>query len=123
MLRYIELKTGYSDNGPAWVARVVLSRSGRTMYFNEKALKRGNMGPGNHYDLATGDAYWVSGVKKRGLDRHWTGSGKVAIEASAVREYLEIVGQDELDRTRFEVIPDLPPTDPSTFVDDEHRKL
>ena len=34
MLRYIELKTGHDDNGPAWIARVKLSKSKRTIYFN-----------------------------------------------------------------------------------------
>ncbi len=34
MLRYIELKTGYNDNGPAWIGRVKLSGSGKTIYFN-----------------------------------------------------------------------------------------
>lgn len=28
-LKYIELKTGYNDNGPAWIARVKVSKSGR----------------------------------------------------------------------------------------------
>jgi hypothetical protein len=67
VLRYIELKTGYTDNGPAWIARVKLSKSGRTIYFNGKALKRvaGGGISGNHYDIQTGHEYWVSGVKKR----------------------------------------------------------
>ena len=106
MLRYIELKTGIGDNGPAWVARVTLSRSGRTVYFNGRALKRAVRGGivGNHYDLAAHDWYWVSGVKKNGLDRHWAGSGKIAIEAPAVQEYLALVGKRELDARRFTVI-------------------
>ena len=63
MLKYIELKTGFADNGPAWIARVKLSKSGRTVYFNGHALKRagGGLPGGNQYDLATGQAYWVSG--------------------------------------------------------------
>ena len=40
MLRYIELKSGHGDSGPAWIARVTLSRSGRTVYFNGQALKQ-----------------------------------------------------------------------------------
>jgi hypothetical protein len=40
MIRYIELKSGYHDDGPAWIARVLVSKSGRTVYFNGKALKR-----------------------------------------------------------------------------------
>ncbi len=71
MLKYIELKSGYSDNGPAWIARVTLSRSGRTVYVNGKALKRASAGmiSGNHFDLETGEEYWVSGIKRDGLDR------------------------------------------------------
>jgi hypothetical protein len=123
MLKYIELKIGYADNGPAWIARVTLSKSRRTVYFNGKALKRGNVDSGNHYDVTTGDGYWVSGIKRRGLDRHWAGSGRVAIEASAVVEYLQLVGLEQLDPGRFEVIPDLTPTSPSTFYAVENKTL
>ena len=125
MLKYIELKSGYSDNGPAWVARVTLSKSGRTVYFNGMALKRAIGGgiSGNHYDLETGQEYWVSGIKKSGLDRHWAGSGKVSIEAGAVAEYLQVTGNPALDTTRFQIIPDLPEPDPSRFVALENRGL
>jgi hypothetical protein len=125
VLRYIELKTGHSDNGPAWIARIKLSKSGRTVYFNGKALKRAVRGgiSGNHFDLETGEEYWVSGVKKDGLDRHWAGSGLVAIETSAVAEYLETIGAVELDRSRFRVIADLPEPEPATFNAVEHRRL
>jgi hypothetical protein len=30
---YIELKTGYQDNGPAWIGRVKFSKTGQTIYF------------------------------------------------------------------------------------------
>ena len=40
MLKYIELKAGHSDNRPAWIARVKLSKTGRTVYFGAKALRR-----------------------------------------------------------------------------------
>jgi hypothetical protein len=105
MLRYIELKTGHSDNGPAWIAHVKLSKSGRTVYFNARALKRATGGgaSGNHFDVQTGEEYWVSGVKKSGLDRHWAGSGIVSIEAAAVAEYLRLTGAGELDRSLFRV--------------------
>jgi hypothetical protein len=124
MLKYIELKTGFTGNGPAWIARVTVSRSGRTIYFNGMALKRakGGMASGNHYELQSGSEYWISGVKKTGLDRHWAGSGKVAIEESAVAEYLEIVGGAALDASRFQVVPDLPPTDPGAFHAAENRE-
>ena len=123
MLKYIELKTGHADNGPAWVARVRASKSGRTLYFNGRALKRAHLPSANHYDRAHQEAYWVSGIKKDGLDRHWAGSGKVAIEAGVVQEYLRVTGSAELDLARFEVIEDLPPTDPSSFHEQENTVL
>lgn len=68
-LRYIELKSGYSDNGPAWIAYVKESKSGRTLYFNGRGLmklkgqRRGYSG-GNYVDMETGESFWVSGVKE-----------------------------------------------------------
>jgi hypothetical protein len=114
MLRYIELKTGYDDNGPAWIGRVKLSRSGQTIYFNGKAFKRAGS-PGTYVDLETRELYWISGVKKRGTNRHWAGSGRITIEARAVAEYLELAGESELDRSRFIVSDLIVETDPSKF--------
>jgi hypothetical protein len=57
VLKYLELKSAYSDNGPAWVAKVGVSKSGRTLYFNGKALKRAQGISGNHVDLETGEEY------------------------------------------------------------------
>ena len=121
MLRYIEKCTGTNHNGPAWTAQVRVSKSGRTLYFNGMALKRAKGIPsGNHYDLETGDSYWVSGVKRTGSNRHWAGSGQIRVEASAVEALLEIMGKTELDRSRFRVVDDLAPTDPSQFVEVEN---
>ena len=113
VLRYIELKTGFAGNGPAWIARVKLSRSGRALYHGHKLLKRAHGGgiAGNYFDADSGDEYWVSGVKKDGRDRHSTGSGKVAIEVGAVSEYLKAVGRTQLNKSQFEVVPDLEPPD------------
>jgi hypothetical protein len=124
MLMYIELKTGYNDNGPAWIGRVRVSRSGRTVYFNGKAFKRAGRGSsGNHYDLETGEMYWISGVKRKGSDRHWAGSGKIIIEAGAVEEYLRLTGAAELDESRFVVSDQIAPADPSRFHELENEKL
>ena len=123
MLKYIELKSGHNDDGPAWIARVKVSRSGRTVYFNGKALKRASGGgiAGNHYDLDNGQEYWVSGIKKNGLDRHRAGSGLMAIEAAAVPEYLRLVGATELDHSKFKIIEDLEEPDPSRFHSLENK--
>jgi len=116
MIKYIELKTGFNDDGPAWIARVEFSGSGKTLYFNNKAFKSwegGGVG-GNYYDVETSDTYWISNPKKKGQDRHWAGSGKIRIQADVVEEYLKLVGCDRLDE-RFEVIADTKETDKSRF--------
>ena len=123
MLKYIELKTGFSDNGPAWIARVKVSKSGRTIYFNGRALKQGFSGLGNFIDLETHECFWVSGVKRDGADRHWAGSGRILVEAAALDEYLSIVGRTELDKSRFAVTHDIRETDPSAFVELENKPL
>ena len=105
-LTYIELKSGHSDNGPAWIGIVEFSKTGQTVYFDNKALKRLKI-PGsnaNHYNIETGDEYWVSGVKKNGSDRHWAGHGKIMIDKNAIDKYLDYISQKELDLTKFEIV-------------------
>jgi hypothetical protein len=116
MLRYVELKSGHSDNGPAWIGYVTPSKTGRTVYFNGRALmklkgQRRSESGGNYCDMETGESFWVSGVKKNGEDRHWAGSGKIMIEAAAVSEYLETIGSSALDRSRHEVSHAIVPAD------------
>lgn len=58
-LTYIELKTGYSGNGPAGIGLVEFSKTGQTLYFDDKALKKLRI-PGelsNYYNIETGDQY------------------------------------------------------------------
>jgi hypothetical protein len=116
MIRHLELKSGYHDDGPAWIALVLVSKSGRTVYFNGKALKRSTQGvSGNYYDVETAESYWVSGVKKKGGDRHWAGRGKITIDAGAIDEYLRIIGAKELDPSRFVVSAAIKPPDAKKF--------
>ena len=117
-LKYIELKSGCGDCGPAWIARVATSKSGQTVYFNGKALKRAKGGgiSGNHFDIETGEEYWISGVKKRGSNRHWAGSGKVQVAANVVAAVLELWNEKELDQKCFVVTHTIQDTDPSKFA-------
>lgn len=116
LLRYLELKSGHSDNGPAWIGYVTPSKTGRTLYFNGRGLmklkgqRRGESG-GNYVDMVTGEAFWVSGVKKNGADRHWAGSGKVLVEAAALSEYLKVIGAKTLDKSHCEVTDTIRQTD------------
>jgi len=115
-LRYIELKSGHSDNGPAWIGYVTSSKTGRTLYFNGRGLmklkgqRRGESG-GNYIDMETGESFWVSGVKKNGEDRHWAGSGKVRVEAAALSDYLKAIGAKTLDTSRCEITNAIRQTD------------
>ena len=107
-LRYIELKIGHSDNGPAWIGYVSTSKTARTVYFDGRGLmklkgqRRGDSG-GNYVDMETAEPFWVSGVKKNGGDRHWAGSGKILVEAAAVSDYLQTIGAEAIDKTRCEI--------------------
>jgi hypothetical protein len=122
-LKYVELKSDRNDAGPAWIGRVTLSKTGRTVYFNGKALKRGNGVGANHFDLETGEWYWISGVKKRGSNRHWAGSGKIQVEAAAVSELLEHLGVSKLDETLFVVSHSVQPTDLTKFLHLENQSF
>ncbi len=116
LLRYVELKSGHSDNGPAWIGYVTSSKTGRTLYFNGRGLmklkgqRRGESG-GNYVDMESGEAFWVSGVKKNAEDRHWAGSGKVLIEAAALADYLKAIGAKTLNTSRCEVTKSIQQTD------------
>jgi hypothetical protein len=124
MLKYIELKSGYNDNGPAWIANVQQSRTGRTVYFNGRAL--GKIGGrlckgGNFIDIESREAFWVSGVKKNGQDRHSAGGGIVLVERAAVEAYLKIIGETSLDKSRFQITDSIVATDISKFVQIENE--
>ena len=102
IIKYIELKTGYNDDGPAWIGNVKESKSGKTIYFNDHAFQRCNAGiQGNYFDIETGEEYWISGVKQDGNDRHLAGHGKITIDSKVVDEYLAMVKADKLDKTKF----------------------
>lgn len=88
IIKYIELKTGYNHNGPAWISKVRLSKSKKTIYFDAKALKKlSGSYMSNYYDIETHEEYRVSNPKKNWLDRHWAGSGTIFIDEDIFEEY------------------------------------
>ena len=103
-LMYIELKTGYSDDGPAWIGYVKTSKSKKTIYFNDHAFQKLVGGCSNYVDIENGDEYWISGLKKRESNRHWAGRGKLAIDRRAIKKYLELIGEKELPMNLFEIV-------------------
>ena len=105
-IKYLELKSGFSDNGPAWIGMVSFSKSGKTIYFDGKAFQSLN-GTGisaNYFDLESGNEYWISGVKKDMSDRHKFGGGKISVEKRILNDYLKIIGKSELPKSEYELV-------------------
>jgi len=95
-LLYFENKSGLIDGVPARIGWATFSKSGRTVYYRGKTLKHsGGLGiAGNYYDEATGEEYWISGVKKRSSNAHPAERGVVpAIDDDAVEEYRQLVNR------------------------------
>ncbi len=90
-IMYIEDKSDPNGRGEAWIGRVEFSKTRQTVYFNNQAFKKMESGglSGNFYNLETGDEFWISGVKKNGQDRHWTGGGKINSEDQIERNILQ----------------------------------
>ncbi len=112
-IKYIELKSGYSDDGPAWIGKVEFSKTGQTTYFNNHAFK-GN-GHGYCFDIETKKTYWITGIKKNGQNRHWAGKGKIMIDKMIVEDYLKLIDLKTLDLTKFEVV-EIEKTDKKRFT-------
>ena len=103
-LIYVELKSGYNDDGPAWIGNGVFNRTRRTCYFNGRIFKKNRGIGGNFYDLETGDTYWISGLKKRGSNRHWAGHGKIQIDRAVVDDYLDLKNWGSLPMDTYVVV-------------------
>jgi len=56
-----------------------------------------------------------------GEDRHWAGSGRILIEASAVEEYLAFRNLQALDLTRYEITESVVQTDIAKFREIENH--
>lgn len=105
-LKYIEMKSGFSHDGPAWIGLVSFSKSGKTLYFDGKAFQRigSDRMSGNFYDIQSGDEYWISGVKKNQSDRHVFGNGKIYVEKRVLVYYLKTINQVELNSKKYEMV-------------------
>ncbi|WP_312993251.1 hypothetical protein [Chryseobacterium flavum] len=104
-IMYLENKS-LGHHGLAWIGFVEFSKSGQTVYFNNRAIKK-LKNPGinaNHFDIETGEEYWVSGVKKNGQDRHQFGSGKIMIDRGSIDEYLKLVNFTTINKNHFEIV-------------------
>jgi len=120
---YIENKSR-GHHGLAWIGMAEFSKSGQTVYFNGKALKKlKNPGTwGNHFDIETGEEYWISSVKKNGQDRHCCGGGKIMLDKNSIDEYLKLVNFNVVDEKHFTIIECIK-TDKSKFNELENTEI
>jgi hypothetical protein len=112
MLMYIELKDGCSDERPAMIARVRLSRNGLTVHFNNKVFQKTHAhgSDPDYYDIETHEEYVITSLTKNERDRHWAMHGKIQLQESAVEEYLQFRGGRALGLDQYEIV-DIPEED------------
>jgi hypothetical protein len=87
-IMYIECKSG-GLTGPARIGRVTFSKTGRTLYYQEKTFKslKGAGSKANYYEEGSGNYYWISGPRRDGTDRLYGESTPVEIDADVREEY------------------------------------
>ena len=120
-LYYIEKKTGANHDGPAWIGYIKKSKTGKTIYFNNRAYQK--YGHGDYADIETGEGYWISRIKRNGQDRHWAGHGKIMIDRKAVNEYLNYRELTELKESQFTIVVIVETRQPIDFYEIENEKL
>lgn len=122
-IMYIENKSeGHS--GLAWIGYAEFSKSRQTVYFDNKALKKLKTAGicGNHFDIETGEEYWISGVKKNGEDRHKYGGGIIMTDNDCVNEYLDFINSETIDKRKYTIVK-ISKTDKSRFKQIENSIL
>jgi hypothetical protein len=99
-LLYIERKSGQAEGPAARIGWATRSRSGRSVFYAglELLKVKGRWHGGNHVDVATGDAFWVSGVKRRGSNVHPAERGVVVAVDDDARDALAALRGEDGDR-------------------------
>ena len=89
---YLENKDGMLDGTQARIGWVDFSKTGRTIYYKGRSLIAiGGRGVrGNFMDEASGEEFWISGVKKRGSNAHPSESAVPVVDDDAREEYERI---------------------------------
>jgi hypothetical protein len=96
-LLYIERKSGTPDGPVARIGWATPSRSGRSVFYAglELLKVKGGRHGGNHVDVASGDAFWVSGVKRRGSNVHPAERGiAVVVDDDALEAFAQLRARD-----------------------------
>ena len=91
-LMYVEPKGAVSDEPGPSIGFVQLSKSGRTVHYRGRRLRRaaGGGNGANYDDLDTGERFWLCGVRNDGEEWAWEGT-VVSVDADAQAEYDRIL--------------------------------
>jgi hypothetical protein len=85
-LMYVEHKAD-GLRGEATISRVTFFQTGQTVYYRGRSLRSldGSGYKATHFDIKTGDQYWISGPRKDGFDPLYP--AVVEIDEDAREEY------------------------------------
>jgi hypothetical protein len=84
-IMYIESKGSDGISGPARIGRVTFSKTGHSVYYRGRRFVKSQGFKANFMDTETGEEYWISGCKKNGGDRLY--SGTIEIDDDVREEY------------------------------------
>ena len=84
---WIESKAENGLAGPARIGRVRFSKSGNSVYYDERRFEslKGAGFKANYVETETGDYYWISGCRKDGGDALY--NTEVTIDDDVAEEY------------------------------------
>ena len=93
-IMYIENKSE-GLTGPARIGRVTFSKTGRTLYYQDKSYRslKGRGLKSNYYEVGTGDGFWISGRRKDGSDRLYGERLPIEIDEDVREEYWSEIRQ------------------------------
>lgn len=102
-IMYIELKTGYSGDGPAWISRVSYSKTEKSLRWKGRLLQHASADDreqygwtdGNYFDFESRRAYWASGVKRDITDRLVPNKGTLTVDKDVAEAYEKLLRGDE----------------------------
>ena len=85
---YIERKAG-ELTGEARIGRVSFSKTGKTIYYQDKTFRslKGSGFKSNYIEIHSKEDYWISGPKKDGSDRLYSGRSPIVIDEDVTEEY------------------------------------
>lgn len=90
-LMYVEKKDGEIDGAAGRIGWVTISSGGSQVYYRGRTLMRAPEGlRGTYVDAGTGQAYWVTPVKKTGSHAHFAPRVRVRIDPDARYEYRRV---------------------------------